>query len=181
MSVSFLSWYQRWTADCIYSVLWLSSSSSHEPRRIKGLYVINIAEGKWPEREVDIEEEEKAGIMREHISPWLFSTKAQNNNVKNVCEAGLIFYDYSDSWSNQHRRAFLPTQIHISLCQKCQFIFVKLCKQSRKELFSMTSRLSLHWSCKQFIKIRAVKSIKTFFFHGKHVKFLLRQESQVTK
>lgn len=38
--------------------------------------------------------------------------------------------------------------------------------RAEKDLFSMTSRLSLHRSCKNFIKIRAVKS---------------KQESQVTK
>lgn len=149
------------------------------------VYVISTAEGKWPEREVAGEEEEKTGIMRRHNSPWLFSTrltKAQNENVKNVCEAVLIFCDYSsDSWSNQHRRAsVLPTQIHISLCQKCQFS-VKLCKKSRKRAVLFDLQTKFASVMQKLYKNKGCQINQNFFFHRKHVQFRLRQESQVTK
>ncbi len=75
------------------------------------LYVINTAEGKWTEREV---EEEKTGIMRQqHNSPWLFSTrliwKHSRIYLQLSCSMirplspGQISIDVPSSYTNPHQ------------------------------------------------------------------------------
>lgn len=57
-------------------------------RHIKGLYAINTAEGKWPEREVAGVEEEKAGIMQQQPAAQLsliILNKTRMKAHKNVC------------------------------------------------------------------------------------------------
>ncbi len=86
------------------------------------LYVINTAEGKWTEREV---EEEKTGIMRQQpVGSTTLRDYSQQDSYESIQE-----YTYScpTLWLGlwvvvkSALMCLLPTHIHIRLCQKNLF------------------------------------------------------------
>ncbi len=131
-SIPFQSWYQDQTFLCL--------SSGHAPGRktsqgsllqSERLYVINTGEGKWIEHEVAGVEEEKSGIMRRQpVGSTTLCDYSQQDSYESIQE---YTYSCSDLWLllwflvKSALMCLLPTQIHIRLCQKCQFS-VKLCK-----------------------------------------------------
>lgn len=147
----------------------LCLSSGHElrlpaERLIKGLYVINTAEGKWLEREGAGVEEEKAGIMRHQPAAQLSLIILNNTRMKahkNVCSCPDILWLLLWFLVKSASTCLLPSYTNPHQPWSEMSIFCQAVQVEQKK--SWLSDCSLHQSCKNCIKIRDVTSIKTFF------------------